>query len=144
MNYDIQLKRIYHDAAPDDGARILVDRLWPRGKHRELLALTDWYRAASPSTVLRRQYYNDEISASVFATRYRGELRDNPECLIPLLRHARQGRLTLLSAARDLSTSHLPLLREALIAALEEEDRADHEPSSPPCYAHLVPGPDSE
>lgn len=141
MTYDIRLKRIYHDAAPDDGSRVLVDRLWPRGKHRELLALTDWYRAASPTNALRRQYYNDEISASVFATRYRGELRDAPDCLTPLLRYARQGRLTLLSSARDLSASHLPLLKEALIAALEEEDWADIEPSSPPCYAHLIPGP---
>lgn len=140
MIYDIQLKRIYHAADPSDGTRILVDRLWPRGKHRELLALTDWYRAASPSTALKRQYHNDEISASVFATRYRGELRDTPECLTPLLRYTRQGRLTLLSAARDLSASHLPLLKEALITVLEEEDRADCEPSSPPCYAHLIPG----
>lgn len=145
MNYDIQLKRIYHDIDPDDGARVLVDRLWPRGKHRELLALTDWYRAASPSTLLRRQYYNGEISAAVFATRYRGELRDDPDCLFPLMRHVRQGRLTLLSAARDLTMSHLPLLKEALLSALEEEDRADREPpSSPPCYAHLFPDPGSQ
>lgn len=143
MSYDIQLKRIYHDACDDDGARVLVDRLWPRGKHRELLALTDWYRGASPSNVLRRQYYNSEISASVFESRYRGELRDDPEVLLPLMRYARQGRLTLLSAARELSTSHLPLLQEALIIALQEEDSADREPSSPPCYAHLMPDTDN-
>lgn len=139
MNYDIQLKRIYHDVSDDDGVRVLVDRLWPRGKHREQLALTDWYRGASPSNSLRRQYYNSEISASVFASRYRGELRDDPESLLPLMRHARQGRLTLLSAARELSASHLPLLKEAVISALQEEDDADREPSSPPCYAHLIP-----
>lgn len=143
MSYDIQLKRIYHDASDDDGARVLVDRLWPRGKHRELLALTDWYRGASPSNVLRRQYYNSEISASVFESRYRGELRDDPESLLPLMRYARQGRLTLLSAARELSASHLPLLKEALISALQAEDSADREPSSPPCYAHLIPDTDN-
>lgn len=143
MKYDIQLKRIYHEACDDDGARVLVDRLWPRGKHRELLALTDWYRGASPSNALRRQYYSDEISESVFETRYRGELRDDTESLIPLMQYARQGRLTLLSAARELSASHLPLLKEALISALEEEDSADREPSSPPCYAHLIPDTDN-
>lgn len=138
MSYDIQLKRIYHDICDDDGARILVDRLWPRGKHREQLALTEWYRGASPSNVLRRQYHSHEISEAVFATRYRGELRDDPESLIPLMRYARQGRLTLLSAARELSTSHLPLLKEALISALNAEDSAERKPSSPPCYAHLT------
>ncbi len=137
MSYDIVLKRIYRPAAPEDGARVLVDRLWPRGKRRESLALTDWYRDASPSPGLRRQYHQQEISFAVFAARYRGELRDAPDCLFPLMRHARQGRLTLLSAARELDDSHLPLLREALLAALQREDAEDREPTSPPCYAPL-------
>ncbi|WP_027966691.1 DUF488 domain-containing protein [Halomonas halocynthiae] len=132
MNYDIQLKRIYQEICDDDGARILVDRLWPRGKHRELLALTEWYRGASPSSVLRRQYHNNIISKAVFESRYRGELRDDSESLIPLMRYARQGRLTLLSASRELSTSHLPLLKDALICALQEEDNADRKLSPPP------------
>ncbi|MDN3554767.1 DUF488 domain-containing protein [Halomonas maura] len=134
MSYDIVFKRIYQAPDPGDGARVLVDRLWPRGKRRESLALTDWYRDASPSPALRRQYHQGEISDAVFATRYRGELRDAPECLLPLMRHARQGRLTLLSAARDLEDSYLPILREALLKSLEDEDAGDREPSSPPCY----------
>ncbi|MDR5867035.1 DUF488 domain-containing protein [Halomonas koreensis] len=137
MSHEIVLKRIYQAIDPGDGARVLVDRLWPRGKRRESLALTDWYRDASPSPALRRQYHQGEISAAVFAARYRGELRDAPDRLLPLMRQARQGRLTLLSAARDLEASHLPILREALLAALEAEDAADREPASPPC---LDPG----
>lgn len=141
MSYDIALKRIYSPASPEDGARILVDRLWPRGQPREGLALTDWYRDASPSPALRRQYHQQEISYFVFAVRYRGELRDDPNSLLPLMRHARRGRLTLLSAARDLDDSHLPVLQEALLRALREEDAADLEPASPPCFAHrLSPG----
>lgn len=136
MSYDIVLKRIYSPCEPDDGARVLVDRLWPRGKRREGLALTDWYRDASPSPALRRQYHQGEISPSVFAARYRGELRDDPESLVPLMRHARRGRLTLLSATRNLEESHLPILRDALIQALREEDAADAEPASAPCYRH--------
>ncbi|RTR05365.1 DUF488 domain-containing protein [Halomonas nitroreducens] len=120
MNHDIALKRIYQAPEPDDGARVLVDRLWPRGKRRESLALTDWYRDASPSPALRRQFHQGEISAAVFAARYRGELRDAPECLLLLMRHARQGRLTLLSAVRDLDASYLPILRDALRLALED------------------------
>ncbi|QTF91380.1 DUF488 family protein [Halomonas sp. BM-2019] len=136
MTYDIALKRIYSPASQEDGARVLVDRLWPRGKPSEALALSDWYRDASPSPALRRQYHHGEISHFVFTVRYRGELRDAPQTLRPLMRHARRTRLTLLSAARDLENSHLPILREALLRALREEDTADLEPASLPCFAH--------
>lgn len=138
MSYDIALKRIYSPSEPDDGARVLVDRLWPRGKQREALALTDWYRDASPSPLLRRQLHLQEISPAVFTIRYRGELRDNPEALVPLMRHARRGRLTLLSAMRNLDDSYLPTLRQALLEALYAEDAADCETASPPCYAHQL------
>ncbi|MCE8014723.1 hypothetical protein HOP62_01370 [Halomonas sp. MCCC 1A17488] len=138
MSYAISLKRIYSPHAPEDGARVLVDRLWPRGKRRESLALTEWYRDASPSPLLNRQLRQDEISPKVFAVRYRGELRDHPECLIPLMRYARQGKLTLLSAARNLEESYLPLLRQALLEALRQEDAEDLEPASPPCYRHQL------
>ncbi|GHE19721.1 DUF488 domain-containing protein [Halomonas urumqiensis] len=134
MAYDIQLKRVYQPAEPDDGARVLVDRLWPRGKRRESLALTEWYRDASPTPAVRRQYHQGDINQTVFAARYRGELRDAPQALIPLMRHARKGRLTLLSASRDLTASHLPLLRDAVLQALNEEDASDSEPASSPCY----------
>ncbi|MFG6178953.1 DUF488 domain-containing protein [Halomonas sp. THAF12] len=141
MSYDIVLKRVYQAPEPDDGARVLVDRLWPRGKRRESLLLADWYRDASPSPALRRQYHQHEISPAVFAVRYRGELRDQPDCLLPLMRRAREGRLTLLSAARDLEASHLPLLREALLKALEAEDASDREPASSPCLRDQFPDP---
>ncbi|MFO8045043.1 MAG: DUF488 family protein [Halomonas sp.] len=136
MAYDIVLKRIYLPIEAEDGARVLVDRLWPRGKPREALSLTDWYRDASPSPTLRRQYHQKKISHFVFAVRYRGELRDHPEHLVPLMRHARRGRLTLLTAARNIEGSHLPVLREALLKALRDEDAADLEPASPPCFGN--------
>lgn len=139
MAYDIVFKRIYQPVDAGDGARVLVDRLWPRGNRRESLALTDWYRDASPSPALRRQYHLGEISKEVFSARYRGELRDAPDSLIPLMRHARRGRLTLLSAARDLEASHLPILREALLATLSAEDAEDRPPASPPCFAVQFP-----
>ncbi len=139
MTYRIMLKRIYRPAEPADGARVLVDRLWPRGKRRESLALTDWYRDASPSLVLRRQYHQQDISHAVFATRYRGELRDHPDCLIPLMRHARLGPLTLLTTVRDVEASHLPILKEALLAALQQEDADDSQSASPPCYLSILP-----
>lgn len=141
MAHDIQLKRIYAAPEADDGARVLVDRLWPRGKRRDTLALNDWYRDASPSNGLRRDWHQDRISHAVFTRRYRWEIADSEGCLLPLMRLARHGRLTLLSAARDLEQSHLPILREALLKALVEEDReADGTTlSSPPCYATSMP-----
>lgn len=134
MSYEILLKRVYGPQAPEDGARVLVDRLWPRGKRRESLALTEWYRDASPSPLLRRQFHQGEISQTVFAVRYRGELRDDPDRLLPLMRYARRGRLTLLTATRNLEDSYLPLLRQAVLEALRQEDAADSELASPPCF----------
>lgn len=136
MTYDIQLKRIYSPADQADGARLLVDRLWPRGKRRECLALSDWCRNVAPSTSLRRAWHKEELESETFAQEYQRELEANPEVLVPLMRHTRQGRLTLLTATRNPEQSHLPILRRALLTALEEEDRqADgREPSSPTCY----------
>ncbi|WP_227370810.1 DUF488 domain-containing protein [Halomonas sp. M20] len=135
--YDIRLKRIYSEADPEDGARVLVDRLWPRGKRRETLSLTEWYRDASPSNILRRQWRQGEISHAVFIRRYRWEMTDAQDCLVPLMRWCREGRLTLLSGARNLDQSHLPVLRDAILEALGEENaQADGaELSSSPCYA---------
>lgn len=90
---------------------------------RESLGLTDWYRDASPSNALRRQWRQGEINDAVFAHRYCWEIADAKGCLAPLTCWCRQGRLTLLSAARVLEHSHLPLLREAILAALSEEER---------------------
>lgn len=133
MGYEIKLKRVYAAAESSDGARVLVDRLWPRGKPRDALALTDWCRQAAPSSALRREYHSEAISEASFNTRYRLELKEAPELLVPLLRHARQGTLTLLTATRQLEHSHLPLLRERLLQVLDEEDRSDQELASSPC-----------
>lgn len=140
MTYHIHLKRIYAEAGPEDGARVLVDRLWPRGKRRESLALDDWYRDAAPSSALRRAYHQGSIDRATFACRYRLELDGVADVLLPLMVRARRGPLTLLSAARCLEESHLPLLRDALLAALEREDIAADgvELSSPACYAAQV------
>lgn len=134
--YDIQLKRVYEAGRREDGARVLADRLWPRGKRKADLPLTEWYRDAAPSAGLRRAWHDGEIDREQFASIYRSELQESSDCLLPLMRYARQGRLTLLTAARDVENSHLPILRNALLSALWEEDMdADGGvPSSPVCY----------
>lgn len=123
MDYDIRLKRIYDPATEADGARVLVDRLWPRGKRKDALKLSRWYKNAAPSGELRRAWHQDEIDTEIFARAYEQELKDNREALIPLIRDARAGRLTLLTAARDPQRSYLTVLREALVTELEREDR---------------------
>lgn len=135
-DYKVQLKRVYESAGRSDGARVLVDRLWPRGKRKADLQLTEWYRDAAPSTNLRRAWHAREIDAEQFASYYRGELQDAPDSLTPLMRYARQGRLTLLTAAKEIEQSHLPILRSAIMDALwQEDEEADgREPSSPVCY----------
>ncbi|WP_346796049.1 DUF488 family protein [Halomonas sp. Bachu 37] len=136
MAYRVELKRVYAPVEASDGCRVLVDRLWPRGKQRSSLALTEWYRDAAPSSELRRCFHQQEIGQARFFERYRQELAERSDQLIPLMRYAREGTLTLLTASRRIDTSHLPVLKERLLAALAEEDAMDHEPSSPPCWAH--------
>lgn len=136
MRYDIELKRVYEPPSKTDGTRVLVDRLWPRGKRRDELVFTEWFKDASPTAKLRRDWHNQKIDDNTFAQDYRRELEDQPESLVPLMRHARRGRLVLLTAARDPLHSHLPVLRDALLTALrlEDEDADGREPSSPVCY----------
>ncbi|GAA3898252.1 DUF488 domain-containing protein [Halomonas cibimaris] len=136
MSYSIALKRVYAPIEAEDGARVLVDRLWPRGKAREALALSAWHPETAPSNALRRQYRRNQRSHAAFATRYRLELAESDTLLLSLMRFARAGRLTLLTATRRIEDSHLPALRESLLQALENEDARDREPpASPPCYA---------
>lgn len=136
MTYDIQLARIYEPAQAVDGSRILVDRLWPRGKKQDELSLTEWWPDVGPSNNLRRSWHKGDIDEFGFIQAYLEELDANQDKLIPLMRYSRQGRLTLLTASREPRHSHLPALRRALLNALEKEDRGadDRELSSPTCY----------
>ena len=123
MGYDIRFKRVYDPATDADGARVLVDRLWPRGQRKDALKLSRWCKNAAPSSELRRAWHQGGIDAQEFARRYARELKDNAEALIPLLRDAREGRLTLLTATRDPQQSYVTVLRAALTRELEREDR---------------------
>jgi len=125
MIYHIELKRVYAPIDEQDGARLLVDRLWPRGKAHSSLALDEWCREVAPSNELRRHYHQQQISQAVFNSRYRHELERALDNLLPLMTYARQGRLTLLTASRHIEKSHLPVLKEATLAALAEEDASD-------------------
>ena len=97
----IHVKRVYDHAGPDESARFLVDRLWPRGIKREALTLDGWLRDVAPSEGLRRWFGHDPAKWDEFQRRYFAELDDKPEIWRPILEAALQGDVTLFYAARD-------------------------------------------
>ena len=110
----ILLKRVYDKPARDDGLRVLVDRLWPRGLTRQDLAADLWLKDAAPSPHLRRWYGHDPQRWESFAHKYRAELAREPGVLRTLDDLRRRGRITLLFAARDARHNHAVLLRDVL------------------------------
>lgn len=111
----IRLKRAYVAAEPDDGARILVDRLWPRGVSKEKAALDEWMKDVGPSTELRKWFGHDPDRWDEFRRRYRDELRGHAEELGHLRALAREGTVTLVFGARDEEHNEAVVLRDVLL-----------------------------
>jgi uncharacterized protein YeaO (DUF488 family) len=97
----IRVKRAYSPAATDDGARYLVDRLWPRGIKKEDLPLDGWLKEAAPSDDLRKWFGHDPARWQEFQSRYFSELDSKPEALRPIWEAVRLRNVTLLYSARD-------------------------------------------
>ena len=111
----IRLKRAYEAAAAEDGTRVLVDRLWPRGVSKQEAALDDWMKDIAPSTELR-QWFGHEPSRWVeFQRRYKAELRQQGADLDRLRGIAAKGTLTLVYGARDEVHNDAVVLREVLL-----------------------------
>lgn len=117
----IRVKRVYAPPAPDDGIRVLVERLWPRGLKREALRLDEWLKEVAPSDGLRRWFAHDPTRWEEFQRRYFAELDGNPETWKPLVEIARRGNLTLLYSARDVEHNSAVALQRYLEAKLYEE-----------------------
>ena len=119
----VDIKRVYEQAADGDGVRILVDRLWPRGVSKERVALSGWLKDVAPSPDLRRWWHHDPDRFEDFARRYRTELDDNPalEDLLSIVRE--HDRTTLVYAAKDPAVNHALILRDYIRQALEKEDK---------------------
>lgn len=113
---DIRIKRVYDPAGPEDGLRVLVDRLWPRGVTKEKLQAVLWLKASAPSTGLRKWFGHDPAKWQEFRHRYLAELDKGFEGEQLLLDEARKGRVTLLYAARDPECNHALVLREHLLS----------------------------
>jgi uncharacterized protein YeaO (DUF488 family) len=123
MHMDVRLKRVYDPAAPTDGYRVLIDRLWPRGVSREQAKLDEWEKELAPSTELRRWFGHDPGRFEEFRRRYIEELRSQRPRLTALRRRARDGTLTLVYSAHDTEHNDAVVLAEILRRGLSEEQR---------------------
>ncbi|MFD7136306.1 DUF488 domain-containing protein [Streptomyces sp. NPDC059894] len=112
----VRVRRVHEPAEPDDGVRVLVDRLWPRGLSKEAARVDEWPKAVTPSTELRRWYHAGEGSYEEFARRYEAELAA-PEAAGELERVralTREGPVTLLTAVKAPEHSHAAVLARLL------------------------------
>lgn len=109
----IRVARVYDDVGPDDGQRVLIDRMWPRGVRKGDPRVGIWSKDVAPSKDLREWYHHRSEHFDEFAKRYEAELDDNP-ALDELRELARRGVVTLVTATRDPDISHAAVLAELL------------------------------
>lgn len=110
----IQTKRAYEPASKDDGARFLVERLWPRGIKKEALQVEAWLKDVAPSTELRQWFQHDPAKWAEFRRRYSKELEKNRDAWQPLLDRAQHRRVTLVYSAHDEEHNNAIALKEFL------------------------------
>ncbi|MFF2623014.1 DUF488 domain-containing protein [Oerskovia jenensis] len=113
----VHIRRVYADPTPDDGYRVLVDRLWPRGLSKERARVDRWLKDVAPSTGLRTWFHHDRALFDEFAARYRAELDQNPA--VDELRSiiAEHPVVTLLYGSQDEQDNQAVVLRDHLAAA---------------------------
>jgi uncharacterized protein YeaO (DUF488 family) len=112
----IKVARVYDDPRPDDGERILIDRLWPRGFRKDDPRVGTWIPKVAPSTELRKWYSHEASRFDEFERRYVAELetQEGAAALAELREVLRGGPVTLVTAARDLDGSHVAVLARLL------------------------------
>jgi uncharacterized protein YeaO (DUF488 family) len=112
----VQVRRIYDAATPDDGTRVLVDRIWPRGMTKARAHLDEWCKDIAPSTALRTWYHHDPKLFDEFARRYRDELTeaDRADALAHLRDLTKGHTLTLLTASKAVDISEATVLADLL------------------------------
>jgi uncharacterized protein YeaO (DUF488 family) len=121
---DVQLKRAYEPAAAEDGKRILVDRLWPRGVSKEDAKLDLWLKDIAPSAELRTWFGHEPDRWAEFRRRYRAELKQHSPLLRELREQARSRPITLVYAAKDEGHNEAVVLRNVLLGRAGLQRRA--------------------
>jgi uncharacterized protein YeaO (DUF488 family) len=116
----VRARRVYDSPSPDDGVRILVDRLWPRGLAKADAHVDEWPKELTPSTALRRWYHGPDGEPEEFAHRYEAELTapEAAQALEDIRARVAKGRqITLLTAAKDPTAGHVAVLTRLLTAS---------------------------
>jgi uncharacterized protein YeaO (DUF488 family) len=112
----IKIKRVYDPSEPEDGKRILIDRLWPRGIKKEDLKMDEWLEEIAPSDKLRKWFSHDPKKYQEFKKRYTKQLEDKSEIQKRIKSEARKGRVTILFSAKDTEHNNATVLKECLSA----------------------------
>ena len=112
---NVKLKRAYEQPTQDDGTRILIDRLWPRGVRKVDAALDQWAKHLAPSTELRKWFGHDPARWQAFRHRYAEEVRQHADQLKQLRALARKGPITLVYSAHDEVHNDAVALRDLLL-----------------------------
>ncbi len=113
---NVRLQRAYEDPGADDGHRVLVDRVWPRGRTKEALRLDAWARDLGPSTELRKWFGHDPARWPEFRSRYEVELAEpgKAQALDALAAEAREGPVTIVYGARDREHNQAQVIADEL------------------------------
>jgi uncharacterized protein YeaO (DUF488 family) len=115
----IRVKRVYDQPAKNDGRRVLVDRIWPRGLKKEQAQIDEWLRDVAPSTRLRKWFAHDPARWTEFKKRYAAELDEHRDQLARLAREAKKLTVTLLFGAKDREHNNAVALKEYLQANMK-------------------------
>jgi uncharacterized protein YeaO (DUF488 family) len=152
MEPEIRVRRVYDQAESQDGTRVLVDRIWPRGLRKDAAHLDEWAKDVAPSSELRTWYGHDPAKFGEFCRRYTEELAQGAPraALDRLAAQMAAGPVTLLTATRDVGHSQAAVLAQLLQRQASAEPHVAAAPSAPAgphapdvageaaCYAHLV------
>lgn len=112
----IKIKRVYDPFEPEDGKRILINRLWPRGIKKEDLKMDEWLKEIAPSDKLRKWFSHDPKKYEEFKKRYAKELEDKSEILKRIKSESKKGAITMLFSAKDTEHNNATVLKELLSA----------------------------
>lgn len=110
----IRCKRVYEAPTADDGYRVLVDRLWPRGVKKTDLHYDEWPKELTPSSELRKAFHSETIDFQEFSRSYKKELEQHLDAAKALARHGDNGTLTLLYGAKNTDQNHAVVLADFL------------------------------
>jgi uncharacterized protein YeaO (DUF488 family) len=110
----VKIKRIYDPFSEEDGKRILVDRLWPRGLRKDEAKIDEWLKEIAPSDELRKWFSHDPSKWQEFKNRYKKELKSKLEITEKLRRESKKGQVTLLFSAKDVEHNNAVVLKEVI------------------------------